>query len=265
MIRLKTITFLAFLLTFNMLAQDNGDYVWQNDEWIWVENDSNYNDENDIEYDDEYEEDYFEEEPFWVLNDSLRKQYRSRAFRKDWKADYSDERFDYSHIKTTKKEITRSDWSGFYEFMAILAKIIGYGILLFILFLVIRALLTDSGFTLNFKKSQKPSVVLSNKKEINIDEDWHALALNAKNKGDLKLAVRYYFMAYLKQLNRAEHIVFHPDKSNRDYRYEIGDGVLRNDFDVLSRVFDYCWYGDFEIDQEQFERVEKLFLNHLKS
>ena len=76
--------------------------------------------------------------------------------------------------------------------------------------------------------------------------------------------MRFYFLAYLKQLHQGEHIDFHKDKSNRDYRYEINDTTIRSEFDVLSRVFDYCWYGEFEIGTEQFGRVEILFSKHLK-
>jgi hypothetical protein len=201
------------------------------------------------------------------FRDTLNKQYINRTFRNKWRENYQGILFDYDE-RISEKSSTNWDWdwdlSGLFKILSFLAKIIGYGLIALVVFLVVRAVLTDSGISLKAFRQKNKAYSVVEEGDISIDEDWLKRALEAKNRGDLKSAVRFYFLAYLKQLHFEQHIDFHPDKSNRVYRYEINDQNLRNDFDVLSRVFDYCWYGDFEINQEQFIRVEVLFSTHVK-
>ena len=224
--------------------------VWDEDEQVWL---------------DEEVEDDFNSENNWSLSDTLNKQHKTRKFRKDWRENYNGILFDYTET-ISKKNTSTNNWdlSGLFSFLALLAKIIGYGLIALVVYLVVRALLTDSGISLQSFKKKNASFTVVKDGELNIEEDWHARALDAKNRGDLKSAVRFYFLAYLKQLHQGEYIDFHKDKSNREYRYEINDTAIRSEFDILSRVFDYCWYGEFEINSEQFGRVEILFSKHLK-
>ena len=234
--------------------------------------------DSDASYSDEVSWDFSEEDLSNIdedltekseisFHDTLNKQYRNRTFRKKWRENYQGILFDYEE-KISKKSSSNWDWdwdlSGLFNVLSFLAKIIGYGLIALVVFLVVRAVLTDSGISLKTFRQKNQAYSVVEEGEISIDEDWLKKALEAKNRGDLKSAVRFYFLAYLKQLHFEQHIDFHPDKSNRVYRYEIIDPNLRNDFDVLSRVFDYCWYGDFEINQEQFSRVEVLFSTHVK-
>jgi hypothetical protein len=76
--------------------------------------------------------------------------------------------------------------------------------------------------------------------------------------------VRYYFLAFLKTLSQQKQIVFHPEKSNREYYYEIQEKGSKDAFQTLSRVYDYCWYGDFDINEEQFQKAESIFKSYLK-
>ena len=258
--------YLAVLLFWNFALLDAqtdfSEYDPDEETWVWDEDETD-NDYDDEDYNEDYNEDLAQE---WNLSDTLSKQYKSRKFRDKWQEDYQGVLFDYEERISKKKPTSNTNWdlSGFFNFLAGLAKIIGYGLIALVVFLVVRALLTDSGISIRSFSRNKASYSTVNESEIDIDEDWRSKAVEAKNRGDLKSAVRYYFMAYLKQLNQQEHIDFHKDKSNREYKYEINDQAIRNEFDVLSRVFDYCWYGDFEIDAEQFTRVELLFDKHLK-
>jgi hypothetical protein len=252
--------FMFFLQTAH--AQNGGSWIWEEDEWIWVDEDS-----DDIAT-------YIEEESFegenlgldsWSVYDSLKAQYRARQFREDWRENYNSALFDYTEIQSQEKEQAYNwDLSGFFNVLAFLAKLIGYALIVLVIYLVVRAIFTDSGITIQGFRRKKSEVRDVQDTEITMDEDWLKRAQDAKKSGDLKLAVRYYFLAYLKQLHEEEQIDFHKDKSNREYKYEISDFGKRNEFNVLSRVFDYCWYGEFEIDAEQFSRVEILFSNHLK-
>jgi len=255
---MKFAKYILVLLFWNMnwVAAQSSDFGHPDEKETYVFDEEWDEDDDDIDFDLENE---------WSLSDTLNKQYKSRKFRDNWRESYRGNLFDYTE-KISERNNSSFNWdlSGLFHFLAVLGQILGYGVIALVVFLVIRALLTDSGISLQgFRKKQAPYSVV-NDGELNIEEDWLAKATEAKIRGDLKTAVRFYFLAYLKQLNQEEHIDFHKDKSNREYRYEIIDNSVRNEFDVLSRVFDYCWYGDFEINAAQFSQVEILFSKHLK-
>jgi hypothetical protein len=257
-VSLKTYIALALLIFTSLVwAQSGGSYVYQNDEWIWVDDTENIDNElnlNEIE--------------IWSLSDSLKGQFRDRRLRTNWKSNYKGNQFDYSKKKKEFKSSSNSlDWdlSGLGRLFVVLAKIVGYALIVLVVFLVFRAIFSDSGIVITGFKKRKANYQVIEEEQLDIEDDWLKKALDAKYRGDLRLAVRYYFLAYLKELTIEKHIEFHKDKSNREYRYEIQEQKTRDEFDVLSRVFDYCWYGDFEISQEQFYKVDQLFLTHLKS
>lgn len=259
---MKWLTYIALLIFshgFLVTAQANSlTTVEEEQTLVWDEDDLDWLDEA---YDDE---DYTQFENNWSLNDTLGQQYKRRAFRNNWQQNYRNTLFDYTEKISKKSPSNNWDLSGFFQILAALAKIIGYALIALVVFLVLRALLTDSGISLQSFRRKDASYNVVKEGTLNIEEDWHSQAIEAKIRGDLKSAVRFYFLAYLKQLHQEKQIDFHKDKSNREYRYEINDTNTRNEFDVLSRVFDYCWYGDFEIGMAQFSRVELLFSKYLK-
>lgn len=272
---------------FSLGQSSSGRWEKEKGEWIFVDSDGSrlsleqYEEkyesnrdgyQNVLQHDETWDdsEDFYEDEenaPFFNLSDSLAAKNKSIKFRASWKEDYKRPAFDYKENKIEENSVNWSldwDFSGFFDVLVFIAKIIGYGLILLVIFILIRGLFTDAGFSLNSFKSAKKNYNEVDNQELNIDEDWLSKAYDAKLNGNLKLSIRYYFLAYLKQLHQENHIDFHGDKSNREYRYEIVDTNVKSEFDLLSRVFDYCWYGDFDISSEHFGKVEVIFNQHLK-
>ncbi len=202
------------------------------------------------------------------LRDTLSNNYKSRTFRRGWEGNYQSDEFNYADVEENKQELPEidvsGDWSGFFEVMIVVAKILGFAILGFLVYLIVRALLTGSGFSITRSDRPKSSFNIEQIQTDLLDGDWIALMNKAVEQSEYKLAVRYYFLAYLKALHLQKRIELHPDKVNRDYRNELSDYAVKSEFEVLSRLYDYCWFGDFEIDKEQFERVRMLFDEALK-
>ena len=44
-----------------------------------------------------------------------------------------------------------------------------------------------------------------------------------------------------------------------NYLYELKDKRLRKRFDQHGYVYDYVWYGEFALSDEEFQRVEQSF------
>ena len=109
------------------------------------------------------------------------------------------------------------------------------------------------------KKDSLNKVILSDEQEIietqNIQELIDA-ALKAQN---YRLAVRFYYLLLLQKLAQKDIIDWQVQKTNADYVYEIKNEVLRTDFTRLTRIYDFIWYGNFEVSQNAFSKAEQEF------
>jgi hypothetical protein len=101
---------------------------------------------------------------------------------------------------------------------------------------------------------------LENIHEINFDAEIEkAIALH-----NYRLAVRLLYLKCLKQLSDNELIRWQTDKTNSAYIYELNDPSLRQAFTLLTRQFEYVWYGGFSIDSNAFKNINQLFQNFKK-
>ncbi len=75
-------------------------------------------------------------------------------------------------------------------------------------------------------------------------------------RGDYALAIRLYYLAALKELSACERIHWKKDKTNRDYLREMRGTPLLPDFQEVTYIFEWVWYGQRQINREDFERLE---------
>lgn len=153
----------------------------------------------------------------------------------------------------------------------VLNKIFGnkYGssiwdIFLLILFVAALGLLLNAMFKGNIRSafsgqsaSKKLSINLNTESinELRIEE----LLNEALKKGDFKLAARYLYLKTLKMLDEKNLIALSQDKTNHEYLNEINDPFIRNSFSTLTLYHDYAEYGDFEIGDSGFQRMDESF------
>ncbi len=94
----------------------------------------------------------------------------------------------------------------------------------------------------------------------NIHEmDFEALIREATEKKEYRLATRLVFLHALKILSDKHLIDFKPGKTNHDYVEELTAGEVKTGLNELSFYFDYAWYGNFAINETQFQRVKGTF------
>lgn len=199
---------------------------------------------------------------------------KERTFREGFKEDYTGSDFDYE--PKIKKEKTR--WERFKEWLfywlsrllssegsggkvtglVIAVRIVAFLALGLVVYFIARALLNKDGYWIFGKASKK--IAVQEIDEQNIHEmDFGKLVDDAARGNNYRLSVRYYYLWLLKKLSDREVIQLHSDKTNSDYRYEIRDKQLRNDFEYLSYVYDHSWYGEFELDAQAYAKAEKAF------
>lgn len=89
--------------------------------------------------------------------------------------------------------------------------------------------------------------------EINFDAAVEA-AVYERN---FRLAVRLLYLQTLKRLTDGGHIDYKPDKTNRQYVYELADSPIQAHFERLTHQFEFVWYGDFPVDDTQFAQIRQ--------
>jgi len=99
------------------------------------------------------------------------------------------------------------------------------------------------------------SELIENIHDINFDEGIE----QAVAKHNYRLAVRLLYLKCLKQLTDADLIHWEINKTNNDYSNELTDFNQRVAFNLLTRQFEYVWYGNFTIDAPVYNRVSALF------
>ena len=128
----------------------------------------------------------------------------------------------------------------------------------FVIYLIVRLIINKEGqwvFSKNKKKIMVSEMVEENIHTIDFKEIIH----QAKANKEYRLTIRYYYLWLLKSLSDKEIIEWDIEKTNSDYLYEIQSPTLKENFKYLSYIYDYSWYGEFEINETDFSKAEKAF------
>ncbi len=98
----------------------------------------------------------------------------------------------------------------------------------------------------------------------NLAENIHEINFDvavdeAVNERNFRLAVRLLYLQTLKHLTDAGRIEYKPDKTNRQYVYELATSPFETNFEELTRQFEFVWYGDFSVDDRRFGEIRRQF------
>ena len=109
-------------------------------------------------------------------------------------------------------------------------------------------------------KTEEQDIEGFNYVEENINEvNFETLITDALSQNNYRLATRYLYLKSLKTLSRKGIIDWHYDKTNSDYINEITNEATKNSFTRISYIYDYVWYGEFSIDEDQYHRNQSDF------
>lgn len=205
--------------------------------------------------------------------------YTQREFRDNFKESYTDDDFQYE-TKTQAKNAWDRFWEAVNDFFenlfgtgkksggsgvgTFLTYLIAGAVVIFAVYMIVRAIL-DKESTWIFGKSRKNIAVQDIDGENIHEMDFPVLVEDTIATGNYRLAIRYYYLWLLKELSDREIIQWHYEKTNSDYAYEIKKESLRKQFEYLSYVYDYSWYGEFPINEAAFAKVRKAFRETLNT
>lgn len=82
--------------------------------------------------------------------------------------------------------------------------------------------------------------------------------------GNYSLATRLMYLQALKMLSDKNLIIWHQNKTNWQYVYELKNEKLRNGFRDITHIFEYVQYGHMPLSGEKFGIVQETFSNFKK-
>jgi len=81
---------------------------------------------------------------------------------------------------------------------------------------------------------------------------------------DYRLAIRIYFIFIIKALSEKDWITWEKRKTNLSYLMEMRGKSSYNQFEKCVSMFEFSWYGHYEVDKRKYSNIEPTFKNLLK-
>lgn len=91
--------------------------------------------------------------------------------------------------------------------------------------------------------------------------DFPALIAQSLREGEYRYSVRLHYLHVLKILTDRGLIIWKPEKTNKEYYRDLAPTVLSEPFVGISRIFDYVWYGERRITEQEYREIEQQFEN----
>lgn len=97
----------------------------------------------------------------------------------------------------------------------------------------------------------------------NIHEtDLQKLLSDALKEGNLRRAVRFYYLIVIRELSLQNLINWKKEKTNFAYITEMMNHSLSGDFNKATYAFEKTWYGDIHLNENEFRQIQS-FYDHL--
>ena len=129
------------------------------------------------------------------------------------------------------------------------------GIALIILVLQLLGISPRAVFLGDRKKVMSTALSEEEIHQINFDVQ----IANAEATQNWREAIRLHYLLLLKELSDRQFIVWRQDKTNHEYELEIQQSSIRKPFQSLTYVFEYVYYGNFEIAQPKYLQLKQEY------
>ncbi len=144
-------------------------------------------------------------------------------------------------------------------------RVLPYILLGVLFFLLVKFFLKVNSRGILMGKQGQATVVFTDEENIIKNEDIQDLINKAIQQKNYRLAIRYSYLLVLKQLSESELIRWEQQKTNEDYIKEIEKESIKGHFETITRIYDYVWYGEFNVDALKYERLKPSFETISKS
>lgn len=181
-----------------------------------------------------------------------------------------DEAFVYANdpaywTKTKEKEDdkprrrSKGFWDHFYEFFSgKTARTVIYIILGVILVLIIYRIAVVNNLFMTPASRKRIEDTEEPDTEID-DNNLEAKIRQAIQERNYRSATRFMYLKTLRSLNEKGWIRYHAQATNNEYITQVHHYGAGNEFRFLTHVYEYVWYGEFALTEEQFSKVQQNF------
>ncbi len=91
---------------------------------------------------------------------------------------------------------------------------------------------------------------------INYPKEIEKAVLN----GNYRFAVRLMYLQLLKNLSDRQIISYKQEYTNFEYLLQLNPSAYYHDFFRITRNYEFCWYGQFDIRSAEFEIIKNDFI-----
>lgn len=145
------------------------------------------------------------------------------------------------------------------EIVATILKTLAILIILFVIYLIVKSILNKEGQWIFGKNSDKKIINYAEiEKNLQL-VDFEKLIKSTLKSNEKRLVIRYYYLWLLKKMAEKEIIEWDAEKTNSDYLNEIQNPTQKDNFAYLSYLYNYIWYGEFELGENTFDRAIATF------
>lgn len=201
------------------------------------------------------------------FNENFKDKYNDKPFIYEEKSPVKSlwDRFEEWFIQWLKRNFDVQDSKNATTILGYTVNTIAVILILLVIFLIVKAILNKEGTWIFGSKSDK-NLIRYDEIEKNLHlVDFEKLIKDSINSGENRLSIRYYYLFLLKKMSEKQLIEWDVEKTNSDYIYEIKSPQLKANFEYLSYLYNYIWYGEFELSLQEFEKAKKAFDTTIQS
>jgi len=145
------------------------------------------------------------------------------------------------------------------RYLTIIFRVIAGLVVAYVVYLIVKIILNKEGQWI-FGKSTTKKIYQDEEIEKNLKNvDFDSLIKQTLKEQNHRLVIRYYYLWVLKNLSEKDIIHWNSEKTNSDYLYEIKNPSLKEEFQYLSYLYNYIWYGEFELTESTFLHAKNAF------
>lgn len=154
-----------------------------------------------------------------------------------------------------RSDATWAPWAG------VLLKFLSYALMLGLAILIIFYVLkntTVESMTAEKRPREEASAPVEDIDKLDITQSLK----QAVDAGNLRLAIRIYYLGLLKGLNAGGQIEWKKDKTNNDYLSELfAKDYFYDEIRSMTLLYERVWYGERTVSPESFIRITADFEN----
>ena len=148
------------------------------------------------------------------------------------------------------------EWTSFSKAIPLILKILIYGLLIFfVLIAITQTKLYELVYSDKEIESPKYSFSKSDEEIVDYDE----VIRQFMDRQQFRNAIRAFYLKVINGLLTHGYIQFSKEKTNFDYLHDLTNDDLKSQFSAVTSIYNHVWYGDVEINEEQFLKLSPNF------